>query len=102
MKALPGEPEDAPESQDTASQRARWLRIAVVLDKKIHIGSSALAMVDAMKVHKNVNQFLILEFSNEPASHLTNKEVKNALQAVPDILHSECKVGNELHQPYLD
>ena len=87
MKALPGEPEDAPESQKTASQWARRPRIAVVLYEKIDIGSPASALGDAMKVHKNVQQFPILEFSNEPLSHLTNRKVKNALQAVPDILH---------------
>lgn len=102
MKALPDEQEDLPESQDTASQRARRPKIVEVLDEKIDIGSSASAMVDAMKLHKNVQHFPILEYSNEPISHLTNKEVKNALEAVPDILHRDCAVGNELHQTYLD
>lgn len=46
-----------------------------------------MALGDAMKVHKNVQQFPIFGFSNELLSHLTNREVKNALQAVPDILH---------------
>ena len=55
-----------------------------------------------MALHKNLQGLLILEFSNEPVSHFAKKQVKYTLKAIPDKLHRECKVGDELHYPYLD
>ena len=59
-------------------------------------------MMDAMNVHRNLEHFPILAFSNEPVSHLASNTVRKALDTVPDELHRSGEVDEELHTAYLD
>ena len=55
-----------------------------------------------MHVRRNLSRFPILAFLNEPVSHLANKDVRDALNNVPDKIHYECNVGDKLHNRFLD
>ena len=103
MKALPQENEDEDGSVDiTDSQHFRRKpQITEILDTKIDVGASSSSMVDAIKVHRNLQQFPIVEFCNEPVSHLTNAEVRDALKTVADQIHREPQAGEELHFPFV-
>ena len=98
MKILPSEPND----EDNEHSQSKRPRLTDLLDEKANIGSSSSSMIDAMNVHRNLARFPILAFSNEPISHLANKEVKKALDVVPDQIFKEGKVSEEIHIAYLD
>ena len=98
LKSFPSLPED---NDDENSQRKRP-RLTEILDEEVHVGISATSMQEAMHVHRNLARFPILAFSNEPVSHLANKDVRNALDNVPDKIHHECNVSDKLHSTFLD
>ena len=98
LKSFPSLPED---DDDENSQRKRP-RLTEILDEEVHVGISATSMQEAMHVHHNLARFPILAFSNEPLSHLANKDVRNALENVPDKIHHECNVSDKLHNTFLD
>ena len=73
LKSFPSLPED---NDDKNSQRKRP-RLTKILDEEVHVGISATSMQEAMHVHRNLARFPILAFSNEPVSHLANKDVRH-------------------------
>ena len=90
--------EDLPDSQNFR----RKPQIAEVLDQKANVGVSASSLTESMAVHRNLQQFPILAFSNEPVSHLASREVNKALKTVPDEILRECQVGEDLHTASLE
>ena len=90
------------EGGDDGNSQSRKPKLTEILDQKVEIGSSSSSMMDAMNVHRNLEHFPILAFSNEPVSHLASNTVRKALDTVPDELHRSGEVDEELHTAYLD
>ena len=58
---------------------------------------SASSLIESMAIHRNLQQFPILTFLNEPVSHPTSREVNKAEKTVPDKILRECRVEEDLH-----
>ena len=101
MKAalLQGEDEDD-EDGNTENPRRRP-QITEVLDKQVNVDVSSSSMTEAMAMHRNLQEFPIRAVLNEPITHLANKYVQRVLKNLPDEIHRECQVGQELHDAYL-
>lgn len=102
MKAAPLQGIDEGDDDEESQNPTQKPQIAEVLDGKIRVGMSASSLAESMSVHRNLQEFPILAFSNEPVSHLCNKDVHRALKVVPDEIHRECQVGRDLHDAYVD
>ena len=99
LKTFPSLPEEDDDDENPQSKRRR---LTEILDEEVNVGISSTSMQEATLVHRNLARFSILAFSNEPVSHLANKDVRNALDNVPDKIHHECNVSDKLHNTFLD
>ena len=83
-----------PEEDDEENSERKRPRLTEILDEEVHVSISLTSMQEAMYVHHNLARF--------PVSHLANKDVRDALDNVPDNIHYECNVGDKLHNTFLD
>lgn len=97
MKAGRDEREVEESQDDSQSHVRRKPQITEILDNQVNIGSSSSSLVDAISVYRNLQEFPIMAFSNEPVSHLANAEVRKALKTLPDKIHRDCQAGDALH-----
>ena len=66
--------------------RPKKAKLEAVLDQVVNIGAAPSTLGDAIHVFSATNSFPLLNFVNEPCSHLSDFSVRTAVKVLPEVI----------------